>query len=154
MVAVGVVLLLLLSGLPTVAAHTVSGVPAAPGSPLAPTRPASPGPDSARASDSGPARFSLCLLGVLRSCTPLGSPAATRPEPSASGTPSSWTNITPPNGRPNPSGRALASLAYDPAVHATILFGGAVNGPELWENDTWEFTNNNWTLLVANSSCT
>ncbi|MFI5414509.1 MAG: hypothetical protein ACHQ16_02430 [Candidatus Lutacidiplasmatales archaeon] len=154
MVAVGVVLLLLLSGLPTVAAHTVSGVPAAPGSPLAPTRPASPGPDSARASDSGPARSSLCLLGVIRSCAPLGGPAPARPEPSASGTPSSWTNITPPNGQPNPSGRALASLAYDPAVHATILFGGAVNGPELWENDTWEFTNNNWTLLVANSSCT
>lgn len=48
----------------------------------------------------------------------------------------------------------MAPLAYDPAVHGTILFGGAVNGPELWENDTWVFANNNWTLLVANSSCT
>lgn len=56
----------------------------------------------------------------------------------------SWVNLT---GSTGPSVRYGASMAYDPADHAVILFGGiAPFGSSL--NDTWSFSGGHWNMLA------
>lgn len=54
-----------------------------------------------------------------------------------------WSELRPPNVPPRRSG---ASFAYDPAVHAPVLFGGLVgfHGSQHLANDTWEFLHGSW----------
>src|SRR5262245_8453836 len=43
-----------------------------------------------------------------------------------------------------PSGRANASIAYDPARGVTVLFGGRI-GLQTYLQDTWEWDGSTWT---------
>jgi hypothetical protein len=45
----------------------------------------------------------------------------------------------------HPSHRLYAAMAYDPALHEVILFGGAATPP--WRRDTWAFDGTSWTKL-------
>lgn len=52
-----------------------------------------------------------------------------------------------------PSARASASLAYDPAAHSTLLFGGSnARLPGVVYNDTWSWSQNRWTQLSPANS--
>lgn len=70
------------------------------------------------------------------------------PAPTASNvTTAVWTHIY-PGGHPTPP--AGASMAYDPATHGILLFGGQVGQggyPLTLSNQTWEFANGTWTVL-------
>jgi hypothetical protein len=156
LLAVFFVLAFLLSGLPQSAwVPTGHGATSAPEPRAAVTAHLAPraGPRAAPVR-GGPQYASLCLLRVLRAC----SAGAAMPEspalPLGPGTPSSWTNITPPSGAANPSARALTTMAYYPTGHEVILFGGALNAPPYYQNDTWAFAYGAWTELISNSSCT
>jgi hypothetical protein len=49
-----------------------------------------------------------------------------------------------------PPARQNPCMAYDPAVHAVVIFGGtgvAPNGNANWLNDTWSFAGGAWTHL-------
>ncbi len=98
---------------------------------------------------------SLCLLGVLTGC-PSSSPgpfSRDTPLPLGLESPgSSWTNVTPAPGLPNPSQRVLPSMTYYPAGHEALLFGGA-SGPTDYQ-DTWAFAHDSWTQLIPGTSCT
>ena len=85
------------------------------------------------------------MWGGRRSLTPALGPASRRP-------PSSWTNITPPAGRPNPLAREFPSMTYDPATHNVLMFGGI--SATTYDNATWTFSNGNWTEVISNASCT
>lgn len=61
----------------------------------------------------------------------------------------SWTNLTGDVG-PAPSTRYEASMAYDPALGAVVLFGGIHAGGYL--SDTWTFANGSWSELSENES--
>ena len=54
----------------------------------------------------------------------------------------------------SPPGRALASMAYDPATGQLLLFGGfgfgGVAGPD--SNDTWDWNGRTWTRLNPGTS--
>lgn len=63
--------------------------------------------------------------------------------PTASGP---WTDLT-PTLTVSPSERAGAAEAYDPALNATILFGGYSPITDGGLNDTWEFADGHWTEL-------
>ncbi len=80
---------------------------------------------------------SLCVLGIQAACRD-GGPGPSISLAPESGSPSSWTNITPPTLTPadNPSVRILPAEVYDPAAHATILFGGEENALD-YLADTW-----------------
>jgi hypothetical protein len=101
----------------------------------------------------------LCLLGVQPECS---SPSPTTTggaiTPLTSDPISSWTNITPPEGAPNPSERDLPAMVYYPEGSDVILFGGygfnTTGGGVAYYNDTWKFTNDTWSSLISNSSCT
>ncbi|MCI4321500.1 MAG: kelch motif-containing protein [Thermoplasmata archaeon] len=57
-----------------------------------------------------------------------------------------WTNVT--NSTVGaPPGRANASIAYDPAVSAVVMFGG--RSPTSLFNDTWEYHSARWTSVGA-----
>ena len=64
---------------------------------------------------------------------------------------SAWTQLVSPgctNSCPNsPSGRVGASMAYDAATSAIILFGG--NSASVIYNDTWGWTGSAWTQLIS-----
>ena len=113
--------------------------------------------EKAAPSTSGSGYRSLCLLGVLFGCPSNGSTPSPRgpPPPLGAGDPvSSWTNITPPLGKPNPSQRAFPSMTYYPTGHEVLLFGGhAASGPTEFQ-DTWAFAGDTWTQLISNTSCT
>jgi hypothetical protein len=82
----------------------------------------------------------------------MANPVPLNPDP-----PSSWTNITPASGQPNPPARYLSSMAFDPATGYVLLFGGYGElglGPWVFFQDTWSFSAGHWTELVANTSCT
>jgi hypothetical protein len=60
----------------------------------------------------------------------------------------SWSSlVSSVKGAPPP--RALASMAYDPALGEVVLFGGNGPYPASWHmtNDTWMYLNLSWTLL-------
>jgi hypothetical protein len=98
---------------------------------------------------------SLCLLGVLTGCPASSSgplPRGTPPPLGLESPASSWTNVTPAPGQPNPSQRVLPSMTYYPNGHEVLLFGGAA-GPYEFQ-DTWGFAHDSWTQLISNSSCT
>jgi hypothetical protein len=57
-----------------------------------------------------------------------------------------WTNVTNSTAGA-PPGRANASIAYDPAVSAVVLFGG--RSPTSLFNDTWEYHAARWTSVGA-----
>jgi hypothetical protein len=48
-------------------------------------------------------------------------------------------------------------MAYDPATHYVLLFGGYGElglGPWVFFQDTWEYSGGHWKQLVANTTCT
>ncbi|HEV2317423.1 MAG TPA: kelch repeat-containing protein [Thermoplasmata archaeon] len=57
-----------------------------------------------------------------------------------------WTNVT-SSQNASPSPRAYASMSYDTALKAIILFGGE-NSTRAF-NDTWEFTGGHWTNITG-----
>lgn len=61
-----------------------------------------------------------------------------------------WTNLTASAGTPPPE-RYAYSLAYDPALGGTILFGGR-NGFADPLGDTWEFSDGRWQNLTPSLS--
>ena len=103
----------------------------------------------------------LCLLGADPYCQSPSRPAApasAASAPSAGGAPSSWTDITPPAGSPNPTDRYLASMVEYPSGHDLVLFGG-LGYPSgslvlTYFQDTWSFAGRTWTPLIQNTSCT
>ncbi len=56
----------------------------------------------------------------------------------------SWAQQTPPvlNATNSPSARWGAVMAYDPSVHAVVLFGGTISTSTF--NDTWFWTGKQW----------
>jgi hypothetical protein len=159
-IAVAVVVLLLAEGFQGYTAAAPSGT--APGSSVSSSPAASPGTKSPTLSlnsisPSAPGYASLCLLAVIPQCALRESgeqPAATplNPDPL-----SSWANITPHSGQPNPLGRYQPSMTYDPATHSVLLFGGYGElglGPWVFFQDTWSFANGKWTELISNTTCT
>jgi hypothetical protein len=59
-----------------------------------------------------------------------------------------WTNVTQP-GLLQPSGRDSSGVAYDPVGGYVLLFGG---NSGTWLNDTWAFSNGNWTRLNTSNA--
>lgn len=53
-----------------------------------------------------------------------------------------WTDRTDPDHKP--VGRFGHGLAYDPVRNKTVLFGGSVNGPPPFLDDTWEWDGDAW----------
>jgi hypothetical protein len=160
---IAVVVVLLLEGIPIQALATPVGGSSKAPTPTTSTAPATPTivlsttPDSerVRAPTSGPGYQSLCLLGVLRSCAPLAQLGTAATTPLAPDPVSSWTQITPPSGQPNPAARYLPAMTYDPSSHDTLLFGGAGCSLLLiYCQDTWSFVGDRWTELISPSSCT
>jgi hypothetical protein len=112
---------------------------------------------SALPAPSSPGYASLCLQAVIPQCALREAGAGAAPVPLSPDPPSSWTNITPPSGQPNPAGRYLSSMAYDPATHSVLLFGGYGElglGPWVFFQDTWSFSGGHWKQLIANTTCT
>ncbi|HTT45200.1 MAG TPA: hypothetical protein VMH38_04205 [Thermoplasmata archaeon] len=163
-VAVSLVLLLLAEGAQDVTAQNRAGPSAAPAVAASPPQvtPASTAPVPTRAvspvpSPSSPGYASLCLLGVISQCALRASGGAAAPTPMNGDPPSSWKNITPLSGQPNPVGRFLPSMAFDPATDSVLMFGGygeLGTGPWVFFQDTWSFSNGAWTEVVDNTSCT
>jgi hypothetical protein len=156
--AVAVVLMFLMEGLPTTQADAMGSAvaptsPHALAIPLAPTvvRSAAPIVQRVATPTSGPGYQSLCLLEVLPQCHSTTQDTEATARSLAAGA-SSWKNITPPSGLPNPPARTLPSMTYYPSAHEVLLFGGY--GCVLVCNDTWSFVHNNWTEVVPNSTCT
>ncbi len=164
--AVALVALLLLSGFagitpiatPSTSTASPSNVTSAPATPAvmsAQTTSTTSAADAALAAADG--RASLCLLGVAPGCLPRTGLSTSTPLPSGVDPPSSWTQITPPNGAPNPPGRFLSSMTYYPAGHEVLLFGGygeLASGPWVFFQDTWAYASGHWTEIVDNASCT
>jgi len=108
----------------------------------------------------GPVGRTLCLSGIIGACPSSGSSseaaAAAAPAGSVSplgDPPSSWKQLTPPAGNPNPSARDSVAEAYYPAGHEVLLFGGTYSGFAFY-GDTWGFSDGKWTELISNTSCT
>jgi Galactose oxidase, central domain len=165
--AVIVVLILLLSDLPQVNTST-NPVPSPHGANPADATASTPASNAARspfqgsAATGGPAvRASpaeLCEEGIAPACprSEFATPAASSVIP-ASGRPSSWTNLTPPKGKPNPTERYEAAMVYYPTANDVIVFGGfgtAPGGATTYLDDTWAYSGGHWTELIANASCT
>jgi len=63
-----------------------------------------------------------------------------------------WFNLSPTLPSPVPANRTFAALAYDPALNATLMFGGfnhTAFGPV---GDTWLFANGSWLNLTPTLS--
>ncbi|MHB8352026.1 MAG: PKD domain-containing protein [Thermoplasmata archaeon] len=61
-----------------------------------------------------------------------------------------WTNLT---DQGPPGGLAGASMAYDPAEHSIILFGGlSSSSPEQFTTTTWFFANGSWSAHTLSPS--
>ncbi|HYA10840.1 MAG TPA: kelch repeat-containing protein [Thermoplasmata archaeon] len=139
------------SASPTSATPSVASGPSA--TPVAASTPAGPH-DSLRSETMDPhghARATLCLLGLQADCSSDASLTASPARPLVT-QPSSWTNITPPSGAPNPGPRTIPAEAYYPTGHEVLLFGGA--DFFLLYQDTWAFSAGHWTEVISNSTCT
>jgi hypothetical protein len=163
-IAVAIVLVLLLSEVPTAAAIPASaGVVSTPiltpiakgdvGAPLPPKAPtSSPVVQVSSATDAA----SLCLLGVAAFCAPAPTSKSPQSPVPAAGPPSSWKDITPAN--PNPAARTLPAESYYPSGHEDLLFGGTAfiesTSETVYYGDTWAYANHVWTQLISNTSCT
>ncbi len=82
-----------------------------------------------------------------------GAPANTlHPAPTLSPS-ATWVNITNRTPGASPSPRMYASIAYDPQLAGTLLFGGINNASRTSVtpafNDTWLFSNGSWSNLTA-----
>jgi len=159
--AVSLVVLLLVEGLQDVTTQSSLATGARPAAPAvhsamaaAVVYTAASSPVPAR---STPGYASLCLLGAIPQCALRESGGTGIPVPLVADPPSSWADITPPSGQPNPPGRYLSAMAYDPATHYVLLFGGYGElglGPWVFFQDTWEYSGGHWKQLVANTTCT
>jgi hypothetical protein len=78
------------------------------------------------------------VLGIVGGTLGFASSAAAQTPPQVV-----WSQLNPMT---SPSGRALASIAYDPATSQLLLFGGAV-GSSTSANDTWLWTGTTWSQL-------
>lgn len=98
----------------------------------------------------------FCVLHLETNCPGVSPGPVVSPTSQASSTASAWTNITPPQGVPNPSARWDAATVYYPSGHDVILFGGIHKVPSgnPLLGDTWAFKNNAWTELYNSSTCT
>lgn len=56
----------------------------------------------------------------------------------------SWSRV---NTTTHPSAPSGLVLAYDPALHGVLAFGGEAPFSSAYYNDTWLFSGGNWTLL-------
>ncbi len=166
-VAFGLALIFVLWGFPSVGTQN-----AGPPSARSPPASASAGPGAPRPlgtyvprarppEESGPSSLTdteLCLSGALATCFPTAPPTDPAEEPTSSASPpSSWTQITPPKGNANPIERELPAEAYYPNGHEVVLFGGygtTTGGADLYQQDTWGFSDGRWTELIPASSCT
>ena len=161
-VALAFVFIMLLGSFPTLApgqstTHgNTAGVAAvaAPPAPVKLGRPSSSGVARAPIPDQGAEFRALCAAGLVPSC-PKPVASSQRPVPAGGADPaSSWTNITPTAGKPNPEARSYPSMVYYPWGHEDILFGGITPIGSLFAQDTWAFAQNNWTEIISNTSCT
>ena len=170
MATVVVVIVLLLSDLPQVNHSTAAPAATPAGADASPATTAAPSPASggARAPFQGssvtvgpPVRATpaqLCEEGIAAECprSQFTTPVASSVVPAA-GRPSSWTNLTPPKGKPNPTQRDEPAMVYYPTANAVILFGGFgynASGDITYLDDTWSYASGHWTELISNASCT
>ncbi|HEV8049926.1 MAG TPA: kelch repeat-containing protein, partial [Thermoplasmata archaeon] len=75
--------------------------------------------------------------------TPAGRPAATGPD---------WYNLSSNFSAPVPGNRTFAALAYDPALNATLMFGGFNHSSFTPYGDTWLFANGSWVNVSGSST--
>ncbi len=122
-----------------------AGVPAAPG--VAPVRNESTAPLAESTSAAGCAP--TCSATIPAS--PTAAPTPARPVPS-DGDASSWEELTSANGEA-PSPRQGAAVGYDaaPGEQALILFGGKTSTG--YDQDTWEYSDGNWTVVQSAYDC-
>lgn len=165
-IAIAIVVVLLISDLP-ISLGTVTGEHALPTNPSNPAKSSAVAPPSPSIAPVGSSSLTskadrsspdaqLCQLGAIQRCGKAARPAELPVTPAASQ--SSWTDITPPSGQPNPSARLEPAESYYPAGHDVILFGGfgvEANGTSIgYLGDTWSFVDNRWTEVISNASCT
>ena len=59
-----------------------------------------------------------------------------------------WTNVTPLPGAPNPPARLWAGMAFDTATGTAILFGGCAKiACSQYLGDTWSWNGSAWTNM-------
>jgi PKD repeat protein len=110
-------------------------------------------PASAAAAGGAPAaqhRPTALALVAARTAVPGALPGAGRVD----GQPESWINVS---SGPSPGAVGGASMAYDPLLHETVLFGGyrpppgrSTVLPQL--NSTWAFRNGTWANVTSISN--
>jgi hypothetical protein len=164
-IAITVVGILLLSGLPNVPGTGGSAsTPAASAQDASPAVSRSVPPPLAvppAGSERGTAELSsgrpaLCELGLIQYCASSGPTPSADVRPDGTGR-SSWKDITPPVGSPNPAYSEEPAVSYFPAGHDVILYGGLgfeSTGGLAYLHDTWSFVDNHWTELWDNATCT
>lgn len=156
------VALLLLEAVPSLpsalgSAPGTAGSTASPSSNVSLAAAATPAPAPAAPEMSPAQSASLCLLGVLPGCGVMNASSTIVPAVTATDPPSSWTDLTNLS-RPTPAGRFEPSMAYSPADHGDLLFGGygeMTTPPYAWVfyQDTWLLRGTTWTELVDNTTC-
>jgi hypothetical protein len=121
------------------------------------TAPVAPAPRLSPSLAEDPSRGGLVLFGGLE-YFPYGTPSGTGltevPESDTwSFSAGAWINITESVG-PGPPARYLASMAYDPAESAEVLFGGWVDLGDLTPtfNDTWTLGSTGWNNVTPAAS--
>jgi hypothetical protein len=55
-----------------------------------------------------------------------------------------WTQLFPSS---SPPARELGGIVYDPGLNAVVIFGGDSGTIRSFSNETWEFSEGNWTQL-------
>jgi hypothetical protein len=129
-----------------------------PSHPARPVASLEPGRESS-SSSSHPLSYGLCLVTHWPACPASPAAAPLGPAPLA-GSPDAWTNVTPTEFlSAYPDQRIQSSTAYDPLEQGVVLFGGygiPGSGPAIPTifQDTWLFSHDQWTPLIANTSCT
>jgi hypothetical protein len=94
---------------------------------------------------SGP-RLVVALTATLTLTAAVALPGAA-PQASAQTPTSTWNQLSPAISPPGTSG---PSMAYDPATHQLVLFGGSTASGLL--NDTWTWNGTTWTQLSPATS--
>ncbi len=134
--------------LAVVGAMLIGSMPS--GTHLAPSgTPAMPIGSDAAASALAAARTSLSLgKGPTSAVTPSATGGGPGPQLTAGALGTPWNLLY---NYSQPSARATPAMAYDPAAHAVIYFGGGWNLGQSG-NDTWTFAGGNWTNISATLS--